>query len=110
MKKPWNCVGCNIAGLGLRPNRDRTSCLLGLVRLLPSLVLYAIWVGITFAPMLSFGAVTALSFRNGNLSGSSIISSIEAGQAVYLRADAGGINGQTISVELWEDDGIGDDL
>lgn len=54
--------------------------------------------------------VTSLSFRNGSSSSSSVIASIEAGQTVYLRADAIGMNGQTISVELWEDDGIGDDL
>ena len=54
----------------------------------------------------SAAVVTSLSFRN---SSGSVISQIEAGQTVYLRADATGMNGQTIQIELWEDDGIGDD-
>ncbi len=51
--------------------------------------------------------LTSLSFRDalGNP-----LSSATAGQTVYLRADTTGMNSQTIQVQLWEDDGIGDDL
>jgi pimeloyl-ACP methyl ester carboxylesterase len=56
--------------------------------------------------MLQSSEVTSLSFRDAS---GNPISSIHAGQTVYLRADATGMNGQTIDVELWEDDGIGDD-
>ena len=39
--------------------------------------------------------VTALSWRSGTSSGSSVVSSIEAGQTVFVRANAVGMNGQT---------------
>jgi pimeloyl-ACP methyl ester carboxylesterase len=51
------------------------------------------------------GSVTSLSWRNA---AGDPISSIYAGQTVYLRADASGMNGQTVSVDVWEDDGVSD--
>ena len=51
--------------------------------------------------------ITALSFRNA---AGNTITTAEEGTLVTLRVDAVGMNGQTVSVELWEDDGaLGDD-
>ena len=50
--------------------------------------------------------VNTLTWRSGSTSGSSIISSKEAGQTVYLGATATGMSGQTITVTIYEDDGI----
>lgn len=51
-------------------------------------------------------AVTGLSFTDslGNP-----INNINAGETVFIRADAVGMAGETIAVEIWEDDGFGDD-
>jgi hypothetical protein len=49
--------------------------------------------------------VTGLSFRD---SAGNPISTVTAGTVVTLRVDAVGMNGQTVSVDLWEDDGVGD--
>ncbi len=54
-------------------------------------------------------AVTTLSFRSGSSLSSPTIDDIRAGQTVYVRADAPGMEGQTINVQIYEDDGIGDD-
>lgn len=51
-------------------------------------------------------AVTGLSFTD-SLGNS--INNINAGQTVFIRADAVGMAGETIAVEIWEDDGVGDD-
>jgi len=55
--------------------------------------------------------VTALSFRSGPSLSSTIIGEAQegTGQPVYVRADAPGLEGQTITVQIYEDDGIGDD-
>ncbi|WP_417375461.1 hypothetical protein [Gimesia maris] len=52
-------------------------------------------------------AVTGLSFTDslGNP-----INNINAGETVFIRADAVGMAGETINIQIWEDDGIGDDL
>ncbi len=53
---------------------------------------------------------TALSFRSGSQADSAVIGSISAGQTAFLRADAIGMSGRTVAVEVWEDDGaVGDD-
>lgn len=52
----------------------------------------------------------ALSYRSGPGIGDGTVASIHAGEIVYLRADAPGMIGQTIDVQIWEDDGFGDDL
>ncbi len=55
-------------------------------------------------------SITALSFRSGPTDLSWIRTGAQAGETVYLRADATGMENQTINVQVWEDDGIGDDL
>ena len=55
-------------------------------------------------------SVTDLSFRNGDQLDSPVLDGIHSGNNVYLRADATEMEGQTIDVQVWEDDGIGDDL
>ena len=54
--------------------------------------------------------VTGLSWRSGTSSDSSIVTSRNDGQAVYLRADATGMNGQTITVKIYEEEDIGLDI
>ncbi len=55
-------------------------------------------------------SVTGLSFRDGNQLDSKVLDGIHSGNNVYLRADATEMEGQTIDVQVWEDDGIKDDL
>ena len=53
--------------------------------------------------------VTSLGWRSGSSSGSSTISSREAGQTAYLGATATGMNGQTITVTIYEKDDFSPD-
>ncbi|MEK9137572.1 MAG: choice-of-anchor H family protein, partial [Bacteroidota bacterium] len=50
------------------------------------------------------GQVTQLSWHSGNQTSSPVITSISAGQTVYLRVDAPGMNNETVDVEIWERD------
>ncbi len=52
------------------------------------------------------GRVTKLSWSNGTSANSPEIQSIKAGQAAYVRVDAPGMNGQSVDVSIWEDDGV----
>jgi hypothetical protein len=53
--------------------------------------------------------VTGLSWRNGTSSGAGTVTTIEAGQSVYVRADAVGMNGQTVNVDIYEYDPLAND-
>ena len=48
--------------------------------------------------------VAQLSWRSGNEIASHLITSISAGQEVFLRVDAPGMNNQKVDVEIWERD------